>query len=93
MAMQESNPTLIEFYKPGCKHCEAMQPIMKDLRDEMYTRANIMQVDISRFPSIPEEFDVRSYPTWIMYKDGQEVWRDAGEKPLSELKDMILRFV
>lgn len=39
------------------------------------------------------EFNVKSFPTWILYKDGQEVWRDSGEKPALELEDMIDRFV
>ena len=43
--------------------------------------------------NLMNEFNVKSFPTWILYKDGQEVWRDSGEKPALELEDMIDRFV
>jgi hypothetical protein len=34
-----------------------------------------------------------SYPTWIIFKDGKEVWRNAGEKTIHELQDALRRFV
>lgn len=88
-----TKPTLIEFYATWCPHCTAMMPVVAQLQDEIKDRANIVQFDGDQNEQLVEQYKVRSYPTWILFKDGQQVWRDSGSKPLSELKDMIERFV
>lgn len=91
-ALNGSRPVLVEFYADWCPHCKAMMPIVAKLKEEIGDKAAIIQVEGDQNPDIMDKYHVRSYPTWILFKDGQEAWRDSGEKPLSELKDMIDRF-
>ncbi len=88
-----SRPTLVEFYATWCPHCQRMMPIVAQLQHEVGERANIIQFDGDQNESLVDQYKVRSYPTWILFKDGQEVGRNSGENPLSELKDMIDRFI
>lgn len=92
-AMQDSAPTLVEFYADWCPHCQAMMPIVAELRAKMGDRAHVIQIEGEEHEDLMREFHVDSYPTWIVFKDGQEAWRDGGEKPLSELEDMVRRFI
>lgn len=92
-ALTQAKPTLIEFFASWCSHCQAMMPIMDQLRAEIGDKANIIQIDIDKYPDLATEYKVRTYPSWFVYKDGQEFWHDAGEKPLSELKDMLDRVI
>lgn len=87
------HPTLVEIYAPWCPHCRKMMPIVEDLKEIYSGRAHIVQIDGDSNPDIAQAFKAESYPTWILYKEGEEVWRDSGEKPASELEDMIDRFV
>ncbi|MCI8998469.1 MAG: thioredoxin family protein [Muribaculaceae bacterium] len=91
-ALQGSRPVLMEFYATWCPHCQRMMPVMAELKDEMDGVAEIFQIEGDDNPELMDKFNVKGYPTFILYKDGQEVWRDSGEKPYSELKDMIDRF-
>ncbi len=86
-------PVLIMFYTPGCSRCEAMAPVVEKLRKETEGRAEIYQVDLSADPELKKRFRIPTCPGWVLFKDGQEVWVDGGEKPYSELKDMIDRFI
>ncbi len=88
-----SHPTLLEFYATWCPHCQKMMPIVEDLKELYEGRANIIQIEGEAHEDLMDEYKVKSFPTWILYKDGQEVWRDSGEKPALELEDMIDRFV
>lgn len=92
-ALKEARPTLVEFYLPACRHCVAMEPIMEKLKEYVKDKANVIQIDASENPVLAAKYKVRNVPAWILFKDNQEVWRDAGEKPESELEDMIDRFV
>ncbi|MDE6557369.1 MAG: thioredoxin family protein [Duncaniella sp.] len=87
-----TKPVLVEFYATWCPHCRAMMPVMNRLVDETKEMATVAQIDGDKDEALVEKFHVHSYPTFILFKDGQEAWRDSGEKPYSELKDMIDRF-
>lgn len=85
-------PILVEFYNPTCSHCKEMAPVMDELKAHNHSNAQIVQVDVTAEPEVAEKYHVRSVPTFIIFKDGQEAWRDGGRKPIGELKDMIHRF-
>lgn len=91
-AINGSKPALLEFYATWCPHCQRMMPVIAELKDEMDDRACIIQIEGDDNPGMMDKFGVKSYPTFILYKDGEEVWRDSGEKSYSELSDMIRRF-
>ena len=91
-ALNGAKPVLVEFYADWCPHCKAMMPIVAALKKETADKAVVVQIEGDENADIMNKYHVRSYPTWILFKDGQEAWRDSGEKPLSELKDMINRF-
>lgn len=92
-ALQGSAPVLIEFYATWCPHCQRMAPVMDMLEEDEGSKAKIVRVDEARHPDLIETYGVKSFPTFVLMKDGQEVWRDSGEKPYGELKDMVDRFV
>lgn len=87
-----SRPTMVEFYDPECSKCLATLPVLTELRDKFTGRANVVGVDKNASEDLVAKYHVHSYPTFILFKDGQEVWRDGGAKPLSELTDMVRRF-
>lgn len=88
-----TKPVLVEVYAPWCPHCQAEMPLIDQLRKEVGSKAEIIQVDGDANEDVMSHFHVHSYPTFMLFKDGQECWRDSGEKPVSELKDMIDRFI
>lgn len=90
--LADTKPTLVEFYNPTCPRCQAMAPVMDELRQRVGDKANIVQIDESANKAIVEKYHVHSHPVYILFIDGQEAWRDGGVKPLSELEDMIHRF-
>lgn len=92
-ALKEEKPTLVEFYADWCPHCRRMKPIVDELRPIVSHKVNIIQIEGDDNPGLMDEYRVNSYPTWLLFKDGEEVWRDGGEKPLGDLRDMIDRFV
>lgn len=90
--LSEAKPTLVEFFNPTCPRCQAMAPVMDQLREHIGSKANILQIDESANPDLVAKYHVHSHPVYILFIDGQEAWRDGGVKPLSELEDMIHRF-
>lgn len=92
-ALQTAKPVLLVFYSPECQRCVEMQPVIEELKKEEGDKAVVIAIDGPANPDLVKQFHVDTYPSYKLFKDSQEVWRDGGRKPLSELKDMIARFI
>lgn len=87
--VNSAQPTLVEVYASWCPHCHRMAPIVANLAEIYAGKVNIEQFDGDAHPEVDEYFKVSSYPTWILYKDGREVYRGTGEMDPSELERLL----
>lgn len=70
---------LVEFFATWCPHCQAMMPVVEQVRELLDGRAAVVQLDIDKNDAESDEASVRSVPTFIVYKNGEEMWRHTGE--------------
>lgn len=90
---EDKGVVLVEFYASWCPHCQRMMPIVDDVRALLEGRANVYQFDIDENQELAQELDVQSIPTFIIYKDGEEMWRASGEMDGNILIDHVQRFI
>ena len=70
---------VVEFFATWCPHCQRMMPVVEQVKELVGDRARIVQHDIDENQDAAQDADVQSVPTFIVYKDGKEVWRQSGE--------------
>lgn len=91
--IRKSPVSLIEFYATWCPHCQAMQPIVDQIKEVVAGKIDIYQLDIDKNGDAAENEEVEATPTFIIYRDGREVWRQSGEMDgevlLSRLKSFM----
>ena len=90
--IDSNNVVLVEFFASWCPHCQRMMPVVEEVKEKLGDRASVYQFDIDKYPRLTEENDVESYPTFIVYKNGREVWRQSGEMPGDDLYREVARF-
>ena len=78
-AINSSKAVLVEFYATWCPHCQKMMPVVEQIKELLNGRANVYQLDIDKNSKLADEEGVTSVPTFIIYKDGESVWRHTGE--------------
>lgn len=83
---------LVEFYASWCPHCQRMMPVVADVKKKMAGKAEVFQYDVDKYEKLTDENGVESYPTFIIYKNGREVWRSAGEMPEAGLLEALRSF-
>ena len=83
---------LVEFFASWCPHCQRMMPVVAEVKEQLGDRASVYQFDIDKYQALTEKERVESYPTFIVYKDGKEVWRSEGEMPGDELYRAVAQF-
>lgn len=76
---------LVEFFASWCPHCQRMMPIVAEIKEELDGKCMVYQFDIDENQELASENQVESIPTFLLYKDGKEVWRNSGEMTRRQL--------
>ena len=84
--------TLIEFYATWCPHCRRMMPVMDDVKEMLDSQVAVTQLDIDKNDDVAQACKVESVPTFIIYKNGVEQWRNTGEMESQELVGKVKSF-
>lgn len=75
---------LVDFYSKTCGPCKMLEFILKDVDQTYGDQVKIIKVDFEENPDLIEKYQIESYPTLVMFKDGKEVARKSGlqQKPV-----------
>lgn len=79
---------VVDFYADWCGPCQMLKPVFAELSSE-YDDVMFVKVNTEHEPGLAQEFEVRSIPTMVIMKDGQEVGRFSGFMPKAMLKQKI----
>ncbi|MDE3243180.1 MAG: thiol reductase thioredoxin [Nitrospirota bacterium] len=64
-------PVLVEFWQPGCGHCQALMRELELLQEEMEERLLILTMNVQENYQIPAELEITSLPALALYRHGQ----------------------
>ena len=74
-----------EFYASWCPHCQRMMPVVEQVKQLLGEQVPVYQFDIDKEPKASDEAGVQSVPTFIVYRNGREMWRQSGEMEAATL--------
>ncbi len=87
--VQSETPTLVDFFATWCGPCKAMQPVLEQLKTDLGDSIRIIKIDIDKNQDVAEKFKVKGVPTFVLFKNGEILWRQSGGMSLKTLKDKI----
>ena len=88
---QSPTPILVDFFATWCGPCKAMNPVLKELKDELGERVRIFKIDVDKHTDLAVEQKVMGVPMFVVFKNGQEQFRQAGALTKETLKQAILK--
>lgn len=91
--INSAGTVLVEFYASWCPHCHRMMPIVEQIKELLEGKIEVYQFDIDQNQAIADENDVSSIPTFIVYRNGKEMWRQSGEMKADVLLAHIQKFI
>ena len=82
-------PCLIDFYAEWCGPCKMVAPILEELSKEYEGKINIYKVDTEDQQELAGQFDIRSIPTLLVFREQILLYAQPGALPKSQLEQLI----
>jgi thioredoxin 1 len=88
----QDKTVVINFGSETNGPCKVMKSVLDYFSGQYSDEVSIIKVDVERNPELAEEYDVRTLPTMVIYKNGiEQEDRILGTVPFSVMVDAIIR--
>ncbi len=71
-------PVVVDFWAPWCGPCKMMAPAFEQASADLVPVARLAKLNTEDEQSIAGQFNIRSIPTMVVFKNGREIARQAG---------------
>ncbi|HZL16745.1 MAG TPA: thioredoxin [Polyangia bacterium] len=82
-------PVLVDFWATWCAPCRAIAPHVEALAKDYDGKVRVGKCDIDSNPEVATQYDIRSIPTLLVFKDGKVAGQVVGAVPRAKIEDMI----
>ena len=90
--INKEQPVLVDFFATWCGPCQTLAPILKQVKDELGDLVSVIKIDVDKNQAIAAQFQVRGVPTLLLFKNGQQVWRQSGVLSKNDLISIIKQY-
>ncbi len=82
---QNDIPVVVDFWAPWCGPCKMMAPAFAQAAGQLEPNIRLAKLNTEQEQAIAGNFGIRSIPTLVIFKNGQEVARQAGAMSLPDI--------
>ncbi len=91
--LSSGKPVLLAFLHAGRQDAVEVKYIIKDLRKKYGDKAEFLMVDGSYNHALARKYKIDTYPSWVLFKDGKEVWNAGGIKSFDAVDESVSGFI
>ncbi|WP_347173028.1 thioredoxin [Polaribacter uvawellassae] len=89
--INKDKPVLVDFFADWCGPCKMMSPILKEVKDALGDAVSIIKINVDTNQQLAAQYQVKGVPTFMLFKNGKQLWRQSGVLQKNELIQIINR--
>ncbi|TKS57372.1 thioredoxin [Mesohalobacter halotolerans] len=87
--IKSETPVLIDFHADWCGPCKMLAPILKEVKSELKDNIKIIKIDVDKNQNLAAQYQVRGVPTMMLFKSGQQMWRQSSVLQKEDIINVI----
>lgn len=87
--LESDLPVLVDFWAEWCGPCKMLTPIIDEISKELQGKVKVLKMNIDENPNTPSEYGIRSIPTIMLFKNGEQKDTKIGLQQKNSLLDWI----
>lgn len=91
--LSSKEPVLVDFWAPWCGPCISISPVLESVAEKYTGRVKVGKVNVDENRNIPAQFQIRSIPTFILFKNGEiadQAIGAIGQEKIEEMLDKVI---
>lgn len=89
--LQSDIPVLVDFYADWCGPCKMMAPVVEELAEAYAGKVKIGKLNVDENPNTAAQYRVMSIPTFLVFKNGEQINSLSGAMPKKILESALLQ--
>lgn len=87
--LESDTPVLVDFWAEWCAPCRMLSPIIEEVGQEVSDRVKVVKMNVDNNQETAANLGIRSIPTLILFKGGEEADRIVGFIGKEQLLDKL----
>lgn len=79
-------PVLVDCWAPWCGPCRMVSPVLDQLATQYAGHVKFTKVNVDENPAVASQFEIRSIPTLLLFRQGKLVDRMVGALPKTDIE-------
>ena len=89
--LEQTKLVLVDFWAEWCGPCKQIAPTLEELAEKYSENLSVCKVDVDSNRELALQYNVRSIPSLMIFKNGEMVDSLIGAVSLEELDDLVTR--